>query len=207
MSPGQDMKKDVVSERISIKSHCYEDRSKPEPNEAWLQLALDCAQMCAYKWDLKTGKIIRSARSASGSMVDPERSSFMYSEDRVLIHPEDRELVDNRIMAAVESHREFDVEYRVTPKNGTRWLQCRGRAVYDEHNEAVQILAVTQDVTRRKEDEIRIKNQTTELEIAKEKLNLALEHIEKHRATKTEKTAYENIIWALMNSKGFLFNQ
>jgi hypothetical protein len=40
-----------------------------------------------------------------------------------------------------------------------------------------------------------------------EKLNLALEHIEKHRATKTEKTAYENIIWALMNSKGFLFNQ
>jgi len=40
-----------------------------------------------------------------------------------------------------------------------------------------------------------------------EKLKLALEHIEKHKATKTTKAAYENIIWALLNSKGFLFNQ
>jgi hypothetical protein len=40
---------------------------------------------------------------------------------------------------------------------------------------------------------------------SKEKPDLALEHIEKY--SKTKKTAYENIIWALLNSKGFLFNQ
>jgi hypothetical protein len=40
---------------------------------------------------------------------------------------------------------------------------------------------------------------------SKEKLDLALEHIAKHE--KTKKLAYENIIWALLNSKGFLFNQ
>ena len=40
-----------------------------------------------------------------------------------------------------------------------------------------------------------------------DKMKLALEHIEKHRGTKTVKVAYENIIWALLNSKGFLFNQ
>jgi hypothetical protein len=38
-----------------------------------------------------------------------------------------------------------------------------------------------------------------------EQLKLALEHIDKHE--KTKKLAYENIIWALLNSKGFLFNQ
>jgi hypothetical protein len=38
-----------------------------------------------------------------------------------------------------------------------------------------------------------------------QKLTLALEHIEKHKANK--KVAYENIVWALLNSKGFLFNQ
>jgi hypothetical protein len=42
---------------------------------------------------------------------------------------------------------------------------------------------------------------------SKEKLDMALEHIEKYRSTKTVKAAYENIIWALLNSKGFLFNQ
>ena len=36
-------------------------------------------------------------------------------------------------------------------------------------------------------------------------MELALEHIAKHE--KTKKTAYENILWALINSKAFLFNQ
>jgi hypothetical protein len=40
---------------------------------------------------------------------------------------------------------------------------------------------------------------------SKEKLDLALEHIAKYE--KSKKTAYENIIWALLNSKSFLFNQ
>jgi hypothetical protein len=38
-----------------------------------------------------------------------------------------------------------------------------------------------------------------------EQLNLALEHIAKNERAK--KVAYENITWALLNSKGFLFNQ
>ena len=38
-----------------------------------------------------------------------------------------------------------------------------------------------------------------------EKLKLALEHVAKHE--KNKKLAYENIIWALINTKGFLFNQ
>jgi hypothetical protein len=42
---------------------------------------------------------------------------------------------------------------------------------------------------------------------SEEKLKLALEHVEKHKAAKTTKVAYENIVWALLNSKGFLFNQ
>jgi hypothetical protein len=36
-------------------------------------------------------------------------------------------------------------------------------------------------------------------------MKAALEHIEKHKAAK--KVAYENIIWALLNTKEFVFNQ
>jgi hypothetical protein len=38
-----------------------------------------------------------------------------------------------------------------------------------------------------------------------DQLKLALEHIAKHE--KAKKLAYENIVWALLNSKAFLFNQ
>jgi hypothetical protein len=37
------------------------------------------------------------------------------------------------------------------------------------------------------------------------KLELALEHIERH--SKDKKVAYENIVWALINTKEFIFNQ
>ncbi len=40
---------------------------------------------------------------------------------------------------------------------------------------------------------------------SKEKMDLALKHIAEH--DKAKKVAYENIVWALLNSKGFLFNQ
>jgi hypothetical protein len=39
----------------------------------------------------------------------------------------------------------------------------------------------------------------------KDKLDLAMENVQKNE--KNKKVAYENIIWALLNSKGFLFNQ
>jgi hypothetical protein len=42
-------------------------------------------------------------------------------------------------------------------------------------------------------------------EPSKQKLGLALDHIARHG--KNKKLAYENIIWALINSKAFLFNQ
>jgi len=38
-----------------------------------------------------------------------------------------------------------------------------------------------------------------------EQLKVAIEHIEKH--DKAKKTAYENILWALINTKEFIFNQ
>lgn len=40
---------------------------------------------------------------------------------------------------------------------------------------------------------------------SKEQLQMALEHVAKHE--KDKKLAYENILWALVNSKAFIFNQ
>ena len=40
---------------------------------------------------------------------------------------------------------------------------------------------------------------------ATEQRDLALAHIAKHAANK--KIAYENILWALLNTKEFVFNQ
>jgi len=38
-----------------------------------------------------------------------------------------------------------------------------------------------------------------------EDMKVALEHLAKHE--KNKKVAYENIVWALLNTKEFIFNQ
>jgi hypothetical protein len=40
-----------------------------------------------------------------------------------------------------------------------------------------------------------------------EQMQVALAHIEKHARTNSKKVAYENILWALINTKEFVFNQ
>src|SRR5207245_1371466 len=49
-----------------------------------------------------------------------------------VIHPDDRAEVEEKVSSAVADRRAFDVEYRVTHRDGSvRWVHERGRGVFD----------------------------------------------------------------------------
>jgi PAS domain S-box-containing protein len=158
-------------------------KSDSEPNDTnssctdeWLDLALKAANMSAYKWNLETGVIAKSNQSAMDSIASPPAGSWLYDDGLKYIHQDDREFVDKKINEAIELHEDFNIEYRVPVENDKiRWLQSKGQAVYGDDGRALHVLAVSQDITKRKEDELHLQKQKRELEITKRQLKLALE--------------------------------
>jgi PAS domain S-box-containing protein len=82
-----------------------------------------------------------------------------------LVHPQDRD----RVARALERTRseETEIEHRVAgPAGAPRWVRTRTFPVRGERNDVVRVIAVSEDVTERKELEMRIQ-QSQEREIAR----------------------------------------
>ncbi len=147
-----------------------------ELNGQWLQLALDAAQMCAYRRDLKTNIVVRSHRPLNDTTYSSEQSSWDYAEGIKRVHPEDRVFVNTQLNKAVKNNQKFSFEFRtLRPKGEIRWLQVSGQPIHNDNKETIEVLSVIQDVTERKSIEASLKSKSEELAKAKGELSLALE--------------------------------
>jgi two-component system, chemotaxis family, sensor kinase Cph1 len=167
---------EVTKNRHFKKSNSDPANTSSDCTGGWLGLALKAANMSAYKWDLKTSVVAKSNQSAMDSVAHPPVSSWLYDDALKYIYQADRELVEKKINEAIDSQKDFNIEYRARFQNDEiRWLQSKGHAVYGDDGRALYVLAVTQDITKRKEDELSLQNQKRELEITKCQLKLAIE--------------------------------
>jgi PAS domain S-box-containing protein len=68
-----------------------------------------------------------------------------------VIHPEDRQFVNNKVMEGVNSKKPFTIEYRIIHKDGEiRWVFEKGRGVFDENGKLTCLDGVIHDITERK---------------------------------------------------------
>ena len=82
-----------------------------------------------------------------------------------LIHPDDVQLVDDTVAAALEKREPFIIDYRIVRADGdVRWVYEKGQGTFDEQGKAVSIDGTIYDNTARKqaEEEIAEKNQMLE---------------------------------------------
>jgi PAS domain S-box-containing protein len=85
-----------------------------------------------------------------------EPQSFYPSFERFfdIVHPDDREQLSRRIQEASQNHQAFESEHRIVrPDREVRVLRAHGRAVVDEHGNALRFVGTAQDITARKEAE------------------------------------------------------
>ncbi len=151
------------------------EETNSDNTSKWLGLALESANMCAYKWDLETNVVVRSCQSSEDSRVDPASDSWAYYDGIKFVHKDDREFVQQKIKEAIDTHQDFNIEFRVVEKSKITWRQSKGHVVYGDHDRPLHVLAVTQEITQRKEYELSLQNQKRELEITKRQLKLTLE--------------------------------
>jgi PAS domain S-box-containing protein len=121
--------------------------------EARLRLALDAGRLGAWELDVATGAA--AARSASHDAIfgyaEPP-AEWGYETFMRHVLPEDRDGVDRSFRAAVEGGAEWHFECRVRRAGDgeARWIEARGRPVFDAEGRPVRLLGVVADVTERR---------------------------------------------------------
>lgn len=81
------------------------------------------------------------------------------------IYPEDAKQVEAVLFAHAQDSR-FDVEYRVLRPDGSlRWVRDRGFPILDHNGAIHQMAGIAQDITDRKEAEVRLRNRNLRLNL------------------------------------------
>ena len=121
-------------------------------NEQRLQMALAAGQMCAWEWDLASGRIEWSAELEQ--VFGPDAAGFaatVWSYQRY-VHPADLpkvEALEERLRKDRLPH--YQIEYRLVPPDGIlRWISSKGRVIYGRDGAPVRLVGVCTDVTDRK---------------------------------------------------------
>ncbi|MDX5893638.1 PAS domain S-box protein [Rubrobacter radiotolerans] len=140
-------------------------------SEEWLHLAQQAAGAGTWEWDLRTGAIQWSPEHKALFGFDPEepvtREKWWSG-----VPPEDVALLDAAWQRCAAGKERVELEYRLVSKDGrTRWMNARGRTVFDDSGRAERVIGITVEFTERKRAErererLRLQEWTIRAEVA-----------------------------------------
>jgi PAS domain S-box-containing protein len=121
-------------------------------SESRLQLALEAGEMLAWDWDIGSGTMHYFGNTFDLFGLTPEEIGNTLEYFLELIHPEDQEVVVERIWQTLaDGQKEFEEEYRIcVPSGSCHWVWTRGRVFYED-GRAVLATGMSLDVTARKQ--------------------------------------------------------
>ncbi len=120
--------------------------------------------MGTWEWTPGREELEWSERIAP--LLGHERRDLAPTVDNFLdaVHPEDRERVRSAIRSSMRRGAYLELEHRVVWPDGTvRWLLQRADVERDANGEVLHMLGVMQDVTKRKQSELALAEQTGRL--------------------------------------------
>jgi PAS domain S-box-containing protein len=130
-------------------------------NLFWLQESQRLAQLGYFKYFIK-GDFWISADSFDQVLGINKNYIRNYNSWMDLVHPDDRETLAKNTSDFFGSKSYFNVDYRIIRKddNSIHWINEIGNIEYDETGSPISIFGTVQDITDRKEEEIKRSNNT-----------------------------------------------
>ena len=130
-----------------------------QEREALLNHSQEIASMGSFIWDLRNDALFWSRNMYAIHGLDETRFSGKLTEvSRELIHPDDRDRVQEEIGRMIRAGRVWSMEFRVgRPDGEERIMRSSGEFEFNEGGEPVRCFGVHQDITQHKraEEELR----------------------------------------------------
>ncbi|SPE23905.1 Multi-sensor hybrid histidine kinase (fragment) [Candidatus Sulfopaludibacter sp. SbA3] len=125
-----------------------------------LELMQAAGRIGSWEWDIQTRKVHCSLQYGPLYGLPPGRRAPHYEEWVGLVHPEDRERIQQEVSQALSYEDEHSSEFRVVWPDGTiHWLLGKTQVFRDAAGNAVRMLGVVMDITERKQAEVAIDNE------------------------------------------------
>jgi PAS domain S-box-containing protein len=120
-------------------------------SEEQRRLALDLTHIGFWDLHLPSGDLIWNENHFTLLGLPANTAQARYEDWRDRIHPEDVERVEQGFKNSIETHTDYQIEYRVVyPDGSVHWLMARGRAIYDQQDQPLRSLGVILDISDRK---------------------------------------------------------
>ena len=146
-----------------------------------LRLALEAARLGDWSWDAKTD-VVSLSETAARILGVPVGRIVTRSEMRKLLSEEDRERTRVAVDEALAKHTDYDIEYRLSRDNSEVWISGKGRGLYADDGTLVGMLGFVQDISTRKSNEEKLRDQAEELRKLSEMRTRLYETAQKARA-------------------------
>ena len=134
-----------ITERKQIEANLRESKER-------LTFALEATSTGVWEWDVAEDKVIWTDNI--WKLYGLEKNSLPHTHRlcESNIHPDDRDLVFEQVMAAASKEIEIHIEYRVCHKDGSiHWLRCQGLPQHNDVGRLKCYIGTVTDITRRRE--------------------------------------------------------
>jgi PAS domain S-box-containing protein len=126
-------------------------------SEERFNLAIEGSHDGIWDWDLVNKTCFYSDKCKQQLGYDPRELDNDLDELAGLVHPDDKQRLDDAVKNHLENRIPYDIEYRVKTRSGPyKWIHSRGQAIWNEQGKALRIAGSHRDITQRREYEQRL---------------------------------------------------
>ena len=144
---------------ISGRESSYHNHKKIEEalrhSETLYREAQEIAHIGHWELDLQINRLIWSEEIFRIFEINPTNFSESYETFLALIHPDDRDMVDQAYRSSLEEKTSYNVIHRLKMTDGRiKYVHERGQSQWNENGQAVRTIGTVQDITPFKEAEL-----------------------------------------------------
>ncbi|HEX3034662.1 MAG TPA: PAS domain S-box protein [Thermodesulfobacteriota bacterium] len=145
---------EIVARQIEIAINNAKQAETSRESEERLKLALACADMGTWRWDLTTDTDYRGANMNRIMGLEPVESYEPGDKLMERIHTDDRPIAEEIFERIRQEGGDYLAEFRIIRPDGTTtWLRNQGKTIYNEDGKPLYVTGASVDITDRKRTE------------------------------------------------------
>lgn len=151
------VQRDVTELRQAVED-LQASKQRLQVQEKHLRTALEAAHMGTWEWDFSSGRVVWSESLEKLMGLVPGSFDGRIETVRTMIHPEDRDRVQQAMQQAMAGEADYTIEFRFLRADGSvRWALGLGTVEYGDQGHPAAMRGVDVDITDRKEAEVRLR--------------------------------------------------